>query len=213
MSQLPPKLFAALSDQIAFELAASHMYLQASLFFAELNMPGLAAHYRKDSDSERAHGFSVIDYVLKRGGCKLILDVIPKRTYACTSAINSFHRYLSSRLRLPLFFVVPSCFMLPPSRHHDACGAHACSDAAVQSWSEPVDVAQTVLELELQMTERLNQLLRLARDEGDGGTETFLFPLIANQVTECEGAQSLLTKMKAFADMPGLLYHLDAMVS
>lgn len=73
-------------------------------------------------------------------------------------------------------------------------------------------MAHTVLELELNMTARLNQLLRLSREEGDGGSEAFLFPLIANQVIECEEAQSLLTKMIAFADMPGLLYHLDAMV-
>ena len=47
-------------------------------------------------------------------------------------------------------------------------------------------MAHSVLELELQMTARLNQLLRLSREEGDGGSEAFLFPLIANQVIECE---------------------------
>ena len=80
MSVLPVKLFEALAQQIEFEFSASHVYLQASIFFAGQNMSGLAAHYRKDADSERDHGISILEFVLKRGGGALVLDAIPKRT-------------------------------------------------------------------------------------------------------------------------------------
>jgi hypothetical protein len=63
-----------------FEFSASHLYLQASIFFSGKNMPGLAAHYRKDADSERQHGMQILEFVLKRGGGAMLLDAIPKRT-------------------------------------------------------------------------------------------------------------------------------------
>ena len=65
-----------------FEFSASHLYLQASIFFAGHNMPGLAAHYRKDADSERQHGMQILEFVLKRGGGanSMVLNAIPKRT-------------------------------------------------------------------------------------------------------------------------------------
>ncbi|KAL6079357.1 Ferritin [Balamuthia mandrillaris] len=57
----------ALEKQIAVEFQASQQYLAASFWFESQNFKGIASYLRKESESERAHGLKMADFILKRG--------------------------------------------------------------------------------------------------------------------------------------------------
>merc|ERR1712216_987972 len=65
---------AALNAQVNVEMSASMNYLAMSNYFARdsVALPGLAAHFRKESNEERAHAEQVMEYQTERGG-KVIL--------------------------------------------------------------------------------------------------------------------------------------------
>jgi ferritin len=55
------------SDQVSVELAASQLYLSASIWFRTRNMPGMAAWMLDESGEERGHGLSILEFAMKRG--------------------------------------------------------------------------------------------------------------------------------------------------
>jgi ferritin heavy chain len=65
---------AALNAQVNVEMSASMNYLAMSNYFARdsVALPGLAAHFRKESNEEREHAEQVMEYQTERGG-KVIL--------------------------------------------------------------------------------------------------------------------------------------------
>ena len=67
------KLF---NDQVTNEFAASHLYLSASLWFERNDFDGMARYMRCESDEERSHALSFIDFARKRS-IPIQLDSVP----------------------------------------------------------------------------------------------------------------------------------------
>lgn len=59
-------LYATLNKQITNELAASQLYLSASLWCERRKLIGMAAYMRAESDEERSHALSFVDFANKR---------------------------------------------------------------------------------------------------------------------------------------------------
>ena len=59
-------LYSTLNEQITNELAASQLYLSASLWCERRNLIGMAAYMRAESDEERSHALSFVDFANKR---------------------------------------------------------------------------------------------------------------------------------------------------
>jgi len=72
---------ALINKQINMEFYASYVYLSMSSWFArsEVALPGFAAHFRTESNSEREHGMKLMEYQAKRGG-KVVSQNIEKPT-------------------------------------------------------------------------------------------------------------------------------------
>eukprot|EP00543_Licmophora_paradoxa_P011217 CAMPEP_0202458286 /NCGR_PEP_ID=MMETSP1360-20130828/23969_1 /ASSEMBLY_ACC=CAM_ASM_000848 /TAXON_ID=515479 /ORGANISM="Licmophora paradoxa, Strain CCMP2313" /LENGTH=213 /DNA_ID=CAMNT_0049078757 /DNA_START=28 /DNA_END=669 /DNA_ORIENTATION=- len=56
-----------ISKQVSVELMASQVYLSASIWFHQRQMDGMAAWMLEESDEERGHGLSILDFANKRG--------------------------------------------------------------------------------------------------------------------------------------------------
>ena len=67
MGSLKESVHTALQDQIQREYAASFLYRQAYFFFELHLFPGIAAFFKKESESEAEHAHILEDYVIKRG--------------------------------------------------------------------------------------------------------------------------------------------------
>jgi ferritin len=73
-------------------------------------------------------------------------------------------------------------------------------------WSSPADAFETAYEHEVEISERINDLVALARKENDNATENMLQWFVAEQVEEEATAQGVLDKLKHVGDDgPGLL--------
>lgn len=65
--RLPEKLEEAFNAQINRELSSSMAYLQMSAYFADRDLNGMAAWMRAQSEEERDHAYTFLDFVLDRG--------------------------------------------------------------------------------------------------------------------------------------------------
>lgn len=70
------ELAAAINEQVAHELQASHQYVQIATYFEGLALKKLAAKFYKQSDEEREHAFKFIHYVAETGG-DVVVPAIP----------------------------------------------------------------------------------------------------------------------------------------
>jgi len=64
-----------LNAKAAQELKASAVYLQASYFFKSLDLEGFSSYLKAESEDERSHGLQMLDFVIKRAGKALVLEV------------------------------------------------------------------------------------------------------------------------------------------
>ena len=76
-------------------------------------------------------------------------------------------------------------------------------------WSSPVEVFEDTLEHEKYVTQRIHNLLKLARDEGDYSTEVFLHWFIDEQVEEEDQARKILETLKMIGDNKAALFAID----
>lgn len=60
------ELLELFNEQVTKEFAASHLYLSASIWFEGRDWEGMAAYMRSESEDERTHALSFIDFANKR---------------------------------------------------------------------------------------------------------------------------------------------------
>ena len=60
------KLYDLFNAQITNEFSASHLYLAASIWCEEKEFVGMASWMRSESDEERSHALSLVDFANKR---------------------------------------------------------------------------------------------------------------------------------------------------
>lgn len=79
-------------------------------------------------------------------------------------------------------------------------------DSPPTEWADPTDAFRTAYEHEVEISERIDDLVALAREENDNATENMLQWFVAEQVEEEATAQEILDKLKHVGDDgPGLL--------
>lgn len=76
-------------------------------------------------------------------------------------------------------------------------------------WESPLMVFQEALGHEEKVTERINRLVELAREEKDHATEIFLQWFVTEQVEEEASALDVIQKLKLVGDHPGGLFSLN----
>jgi ferritin len=81
--------------------------------------------------------------------------------------------------------------------------------AAATDWKTPLNVFEAVYEHELKVTALINDLLKLARQEGDAATESLLKWFIDEQVEEEAHAKQIVDKLKMIKDSANGLFMLD----
>jgi ferritin len=74
------KLYELFNAQITNELAASQLYLSASIWCEGKEFVGMASYMRKESDEERFHALSLIDFANKRD-IPIRLEEVPAPEY------------------------------------------------------------------------------------------------------------------------------------
>ena len=62
-----PELLELWSNQVSVELAASQLYLSASIWFRARDMDGMAAWMLGESGEERGHGLQILEFAMKKG--------------------------------------------------------------------------------------------------------------------------------------------------
>ena len=70
----------ALNDQIASEFAASQQYVAVAVHFDAQTLPGLAAHFYRQSVEERNHAMMMVQYLLDAGEAAVTPAVEAPRT-------------------------------------------------------------------------------------------------------------------------------------
>ena len=81
--------------------------------------------------------------------------------------------------------------------------------AADTGWKAPLDVFEAVYGHELKVTALINDLLKVARQEGDAATESLLKWFIDEQVEEEAHAKQIVEKLKLIKDSANGLFMLD----
>ena len=81
--------------------------------------------------------------------------------------------------------------------------------AAKGGWKMPLEVFEEVYSHELKVTALINDLLKLARQEGDTATESMLKWFIDEQVEEEAHAKEIVDKLKMVKDSKNGLFMLD----
>lgn len=81
--------------------------------------------------------------------------------------------------------------------------------AADAGWKTPLEVFEEVYQHELKVTVLINDLLKLARQEGDAATESMLKWFIDEQVEEEAHAKEIVDKLKLIKDSTNGLFMLD----
>jgi Ferritin-like protein len=78
---LTKKLQDAINEQITVEMWSANLYLSMSLFFAKEGFNGFAAWMKVQSKEELGHAYSMMDYVIRRGGTATVgqIDVVPTK--------------------------------------------------------------------------------------------------------------------------------------
>ncbi|PJF38692.1 MAG: ferritin [Phototrophicales bacterium] len=82
-------------------------------------------------------------------------------------------------------------------------------DAPITEWENVQAAIESALHHEERVTEAINALMELARNERDLATESFLQWFVDEQVEEEEVVDSLLQKLKQIGDHKPSLYLLD----
>lgn len=82
-------------------------------------------------------------------------------------------------------------------------------DAPITEWENVQAAIESALHHEERVTEAINSLMELARNERDLATESFLQWFVDEQVEEEEVVDSLLQKLKQIGDHKPSLYLLD----
>lgn len=77
------------------------------------------------------------------------------------------------------------------------------------NWRTPLEVFEAVYEHELKVTELINDLLRVARQDGDTATESMLKWFIDEQVEEEANSKRIVDKLKRIKDSANGLFMLD----
>ncbi len=80
-------------------------------------------------------------------------------------------------------------------------------------WSTPAEAVQDALDHEIKVTRSIHQLVKLAREEGDYATDSFLQWFVDEQVEEEEVVDDLLQKLMLIGDFSPGLYLLDRELS
>jgi ferritin len=57
----------ALNEQVAYEFGASQQYVAIAVYYDALTLPGLAAHFYRQSVEERNHAMIMVQYLLDAG--------------------------------------------------------------------------------------------------------------------------------------------------
>ena len=81
--------------------------------------------------------------------------------------------------------------------------------AADTPWKTPLEVFEAVYAHELKVTSLINDLLLLARKEGDAATESMLKWFIDEQVEEEASSKQIVDKLKLIGDSANGLFILD----
>jgi len=76
---LSKKLQDAINEQINAEMWSANLYLSMSLYFAKEGFNGFSTWMKAQSKEELGHAYSMMDYVIKRGGTACVgqIDVVP----------------------------------------------------------------------------------------------------------------------------------------
>mmetsp|Transcript_58443 Transcript_58443/g.142924 ORF Transcript_58443/g.142924 Transcript_58443/m.142924 type:complete len:250 (+) Transcript_58443:170-919(+) len=74
--QASEDLLTLFNEQVTNEFVASHLYLSASIWFETNDFEGMARYMRSESEEERTHALSLIDFANKRS-IPINLDGIP----------------------------------------------------------------------------------------------------------------------------------------
>jgi ferritin len=76
---LSKKIQDAINEQINVEMWSANLYLSMSLYFAKVGFSGFSAWMKAQSKEELGHAYSMIDYVIKRGGTAYVgrVDSVP----------------------------------------------------------------------------------------------------------------------------------------
>jgi ferritin len=82
-------------------------------------------------------------------------------------------------------------------------------EAPAKEWKSPLDVFEAVYAHEVKVTALINDLLKVAREEGDAATESMLKWFIDEQVEEEANAMLTLEKLKLIKDSVNGLLMLD----
>ena len=85
--------------------------------------------------------------------------------------------------------------------------------APPHDWNTPLEAIESALEHEQKVTASINNLVKIARDERDYATDSFLQWFVDEQVEEEEIVDDLLQKLKLIGDFSPGLYLLDRELS
>ncbi len=77
------------------------------------------------------------------------------------------------------------------------------------TWDSPLAVFEAVYAHECKVTELINNLMKIARNETDNAAEIFLQWFVTEQVEEEASADEVVQKLKLMADAPGGIFMLD----
>jgi ferritin len=86
-------------------------------------------------------------------------------------------------------------------------------ESAEKEWGSILEVAKGFLEAERDNTEKIWELIDLAKKEGDKATETFLQWFVNEQIEEEKNAMELLAKVEMIKDNPAALLALDRILA
>ena len=80
-------------------------------------------------------------------------------------------------------------------------------------WNTPLEALQSAMEHEQKVTKSIHQLVKIAREEGDYATDSFLQWFVDEQVEEEEVVDDLIQKLTLIGDFSPGLYLLDRELS
>ncbi len=83
-------------------------------------------------------------------------------------------------------------------------------DKPKTDWDTPLDAFEDALKHELHITNKINELAKLADDENDFATANFLRWFVTEQVEEVASVKSIVEKMKYIGDQKNGLLFLDS---
>ncbi|MHC4787773.1 MAG: ferritin [Planctomycetota bacterium] len=86
-------------------------------------------------------------------------------------------------------------------------------DAPPQEWDSPLAAFEAALAHEQKVTGLIDDLVKLANEEGDNAAATFLQWFVTEQVEEEASADDVVQKLKLIGDAAGPLFMLDSVMA